>query len=315
MRRALFVCMALALVACENEETTPEPMLAGSGTAKDGGDDAPAPAGSGAPDPAPKPGSCAPKAGEICLIGADIDHAVVLIHAVTGANIVVVGSYDKRIDGAIAVTSPSAAIDALAQKAELKHKLVGDIHYLGNDEVIGRGAGNAANFCPQQKSMVLQRTPLQDLAKQAVEDGNKHLQGTIRGEITVAASTINACVMVQHLVNMSTGTGRVDAKALRIRGDAELPKATRAAGTPCAPLDTDKVLRQPCHSNTDLAIVGVGKAGDADVALVRRTGRVFEPVEVVKVGEHIGDYHTEVGGIDGGGIKSKTGNAIVTWAP
>jgi hypothetical protein len=251
----------------------------------------------------------------VCVVGAELEHVVVLLHHVTGANAVVVGSYDKRIDGVFNTQNARAAFEALAKQAELVHVEIGGTHYLGSETAMSRGGGAAGDFCTSRMSLVAQRTDPQELAKQIVESAGRRLQGTIEGEVTVAVANVSGCVMVQHLVSFSGGQQRLDAKALRLSGDAALPKSTRAAGTPCAPLDTDKVLRQPCHKNVDLAVVGVGRVGDADVAVVRRTGRVFEPVELVKAGEHIGDYHQEVGGVDASGIKSKAGSVIVLWSP
>ncbi len=315
----LFCALLLTAAACEKDATPPETMLVGSADAQPEKDAAPlgSSSSSSASPPVPvKPSSCVPKDGEVCLIGAEFEHAAVLLHHVTGGNVVVVGSYDKRIDGVISTVSPSSAFAALAKQAGLEHLEIAGIHFLGDAASLARGRGRGVvNFCREPKTIVAQRTDPQELSERIVEDAGRNLQGTIEGEVTVAGSQIDACAVVQYLAIMAGGQLRVDAKAVRVTGDAALPKSPRAAGRPCAPLDTDKVLRQSCHKNADLAVVGVGRVNKTDAAIVRRTGRTFEPVSLVVPGEHVGDYHQEVGAIDATGLKSKKNSTIVFWSP
>ncbi len=309
----------LALASCKDDDTLPEPMDVG-GKSKSGksgkktSDDAPNDSAAVSPEPVP-PSSCSPQAGQACFVGAEVEHAAVMIHHVTGANVVVAGSYDKRIDGVIPTTSAQAAFAALAKQAELSYREIDGVHYLGAATVIDRGPTGTANFCRENAKTVQQRVRAAQFIQRVVEDNGRRVVGSVDGEVTVALDNTSPCNVVQHLIHMAGANQRVEAQALRITGDAALPKSPRAAQTVCAPLDTDKVLRHPCHGNADLSVVGVSKIGEVDVAVIRRTSRVYEPVELVKPGEHVGDYHTEVGTIDATGLKSAKGNTIVFWSP
>lgn len=310
----ILACVGLWFTAgCDKEESLPEPIATGAEKKKDTSSEE---TGEELPPPGPAPASsCSPKAGEACFVGAELEHAAVLLHHLTGASVVVAGSYDKRIDGVIPTASAGAAFAALAKQAELGYRELAGVHYLGAAEALDRGAG-AGDFCREPKSLVTQRIRVEELTKQVVEENGRRLVGSVDGDATVALANASPCSVVLRLIAMGGGQARIEAKALRITGDAALAKSTRAAGTMCAPLDSKEALRLPCHKTSDLAVVGAGMVGDAPMAIVRRIGRVYEPGEIVKPGELVGDYHTKIKTVDATGlIAEKSGNTIVSWSP
>lgn len=309
----ILACVGLLFAAgCEKAEPPSDPIAAGAEKKKDSSPDE---SGDELPPPGPAPASsCSPKAGEVCFVGAELEHAAVLLHHVTSANVVVVGSHDKRIDGVIPAASPGAALGALAKQAELVYREIGGVHYIGTAEALGRGAAGG-DFCREPKSLITQRVRVEELAKEIVEANGRRLVGSVDGDATVAIANASPCSVVLNLIRMGGGQTRVEAKALRITGDAAVAKSTRAASAMCAPLDSKEVLRLPCHKASDLSVVGTGMIGDVPVAIVRRIGRVYEPVELVKPGEHVGDYHILLKTIDATGlIADKSGRSVVSWS-